>query len=134
MQEYNTDEIAVLLTTCNKYEPGYQTFRLQRLVGLKENSNDIIEVALNNSNIMNEDTSNLPIGSISTSAVLRLEVPVEVSRRFPVKFIPPGTRFIVTFSSGDITKPVITGGDFSGIMPNTSNNNSNTSTNSIGIL
>lgn len=112
MEEYNTDEIAVLLTTCNKYEPGFQTFRLQRLVGLKENSNDIITVDLNGSNLMNADTSNLPIGSISSSAVIRLEVPFEVSRRYPTKFIPPGTRFIVSFSSGDISKPVIVGGDF----------------------
>ncbi len=38
---YNDTYIAVLLTTCDKYTPGKQTFRIQSLVGLKENSNQI---------------------------------------------------------------------------------------------
>nr|DAE82534.1 MAG TPA: type VI secretion system component [Caudoviricetes sp.] len=29
-----------------------------------------------------------------------------------MKFIPPGTRFLVSFTSGDITKPVIVGREF----------------------
>lgn len=104
--------IAILLDTCNKYEPGMQPFRLQSLVGLKENSNVIETERLSSANIMNEDTSVLPIGDYNNSSVIKLEVPFEISRRYPVKFIPPGTRFIVSFSSGDITKPRIIGGEF----------------------
>ena len=104
--------IAILLDTCNKYEPGMQPFRLQSLVGLQENSNIKNKTKLNTSNIQNEDISALPIGDYTNSSVIKLEVPFEVSRRYPVKFIPPGTRFIVTFSSGDITKPRIIGGEF----------------------
>lgn len=109
---FSSTQIAVLLTTCNKYTPGKQTFRLQSLVGLKENSNQINTVSNSGSNLLNKDTSSLPIGDVSTSSVIEIEVPHEISRRYPVKFIPPGTRFLVSFSSGDIKNPIIVGGDF----------------------
>lgn len=108
----SSNVIGILLTTTNKYEPGEQVFRVQSLVGLKENSTEIVKTNLDTGNILNEDTSNLPIGEVGTSTVLKLPVPFEVSRRYPIKFIPPGTRFIITFSSGDITKPRIVGGEF----------------------
>lgn len=111
-KDYNTDEIAILLSTCNKYTPGFQPFRLQKLVGLQENSVDIVKNELSTANLMNADTSNLPVSEACTSSVIKIEIPYEVSRRYPFKFIPPGTRFIVSFSSGDISKPTIIGGDF----------------------
>ena len=49
---------------------------------------------------------------MNTASTIMLEIPTDVARKYPVKFIPPGTRFIVTFNSGDITKPVIVGGEF----------------------
>lgn len=112
MASYDTTEVAVLLTTCNKYTPGEQVFRLQRLVGLKENSAEIQTVQLSTDNIMNADTSTLPISSVNNSATIKLSVPMEIARRYPTKFIPPGTRFIVAFESGDISKPIIVGGEF----------------------
>ena len=112
MEEFSNTVVAILLTVCNKYEPGQQVFRLQSLVGLKENTNMVDKVSLSKANLLNADPSNVPIGSINTASVLRLEVPFEVSRRYPLKYIPPGTRFLVSFSSGDITKPIIVGGEF----------------------
>ncbi len=112
MEEYSNSVIAILLTVCNKYEPGQQVFRLQSLVGLKENTNMIEKTTLSKSNLLNADPSNVPIGTINTASVVKLEVPFEVSRRYPLKYIPPGTRFLVSFSSGDITKPIIVGGEF----------------------
>ena len=111
-QDVNSTAIAILLDVCNKYEPGAQPFRIQSLVGLQENSRAIDHTNLSAGNIMNADTSNLPIGQFNSSTVIKLDVPFEVSRRYPIKFIPPGTRFIVSFASGDITKPRIVGGEF----------------------
>ena len=109
----NSTMIAILQTTCNKYEPGDQVFRVQSLLGLKEdNSTEIEKTSLNTGNILNEDMSKLPIGEVNTASVLKLPVPFEISRRYPLKFIPPGTRFLISFSSGDITKPRIVGGEF----------------------
>lgn len=109
---FGTTEIAILLTTCDKYTPGSQTFRLQNLVGLKENSNSITTTTLSKSNLLNKDASNIPISTAKTSSVITLDIPYNISRRYPTKFIPPGTRFIVAFSNGDITKPIIVGGEF----------------------
>jgi hypothetical protein len=56
---------------------------------------------------MNKDPIN--IGKINTSSIIKIKLPREVTRDYPKKYIPVGTRFIVTFNSGDITKPVIVG-------------------------
>lgn len=112
IKDFTNTQIAILLTTCDKYQPGEQTFRLQSLVGLKNNSNAINTQTNTSTNLLNLDKSALPIGKVQTSAVLRIKVPVDISRRYPVKFIPPGTRFLVSFSSGDIKNPIIVGDDF----------------------
>ena len=66
--------IAILLDTCNKYEPGQQPFRLQSLVGLQENTNAITTTPLGHSNIMNEDLSKLPLGDYKSSSVIRSSI------------------------------------------------------------
>lgn len=107
-----TTEIAVLLDDfVDKYNPGIQVFRLQSVVGLKENSRSIETENIRIPNLMNKN-KNLPISQVKTSSVVRLVLPREVTRNYPTKFIPAGTRFIVSFNSGDITKPTIIGREF----------------------
>lgn len=115
MSDLNRTEIAILLDTANKYIPGVKKFRLQSLSGLNENSISIEERSISKANLLNEDTGNIPISSIKTSSIIELEIPKDVSRNYPKKFIPPGTRFIVSFISGDITKPVIIGREFADV-------------------
>jgi hypothetical protein len=105
-------ETAILLATTNKYTPGKQKFKLQHLTGLKENIKSTSNQNIGTSNLLNADPSSIPITSATVSSIIELEIPYEVSRRYPTKFIPPLTPFIVTFKSGDITKPVIIGGEF----------------------
>lgn len=112
INDFTSSEVAILLTTCNKYEPGIQVFRLQSLVGLEENSTSIETKTLDTSNLLNSDISNIPISTANTATVIQLEVPRDITLKYPTKFIPPGTRFIVSFVSGDITKPIIVGSDF----------------------
>jgi hypothetical protein len=107
-----SSEVAILMTTCNKYDPGVQTFKLQSLVGLEDSSTAIKTTTLNKSNLLNKDASGIPISTVSTSTTIQLEIPKDVTKNYPTKFIPPGTRFIVQFTSGDITKPVIVGREF----------------------
>lgn len=112
MPDFTLTDTAVLMSTCNKYEPGEQLFKLQCLTGLNENSITKDTTTLSKSNLMNADPSNIPISSINTSTVLKLDLPKKIAMDYPTKFIPPGTRFIISFTSGDITKPVIVGSDF----------------------
>lgn len=107
-----TTEIAILLDdSVNKYHPGEQVFRLQSINGTQENSTDIITEDIRVPNLMNKD-GNVPFSKANYTAVVKLQLPRDVTRNYPLKFIPAGTRFIVSFTSGDLTKPVIVGREF----------------------
>lgn len=111
-EDPSTTEVAILIDDAvNKYHPGLQVFRLQSINGLQENDNSIETVQLSSSLLMNKNP--ISLGSVKLTAVVELELPRDVTRNYPVKFIPAGTRFIVSFNSGDITKPVIVGREFS---------------------
>lgn len=112
MSEFESTEVAILLETVNKYTPGKHKFRLQSINGLQENSLDVDTETVSTANLMNADTSKLPISELKTSDVITLDLPRDVTRNYPTKFIPPGTRFLVSFTSGDVTKPVIVGREF----------------------
>lgn len=107
-------EVAILLETVNKYTPGTTKykFRLQSINGLQENSLEVEQNTLSKSNFVNKDTSALPISGYNSSSIVEMTIPKEITRNFPTKFIPPGTRFTVSFLSGDITKPHIIGREF----------------------
>ena len=108
----STTEVAILIDdSVNKYHPGLQTFRLQSINGTQGNDNSIEHRQINIPNLMNKDRPNFSQAHITS--VVKLELPRDVTRNFPLKFIPAGTRFLVTFNSADITKPVIVGREFS---------------------
>jgi len=104
-------EIALLVSTCNKYEPGEQKFYLQSVTPLKDGAGQDSSVTVSNNNLTNKDSSS-GTSSTSTSSSITLTLPKDISRWYPKKWIPPGTRFIVAFIGGDITKPHIIGRDF----------------------
>ena len=116
MNEYNTNtdfqhtEIGILTSPCDKYKPGFQTFYLPSLnpMNLKSNTKQTINVQP--SNLVNKE----PIkgGKIQVGSNIWVEMPKEVARQYPYKYIPPGTRFIIGFPSGDITKPIVIGRDY----------------------
>lgn len=108
IENTTTTEIAILMDDhVDKYHPGIQAFKLQSVNGLQNNTREQQTFSVNIPNLMNKDPIN--IGKINTSSIIKIKLPREVTRDFPKKYIPVGTRFIVTFNSGDITKPVIVG-------------------------
>ena len=57
---------------------------------------------------MNKYTDGIIPNPVKKSAALKLKLPVSVTRTYPdAKFIPAGTRFIVSFTGGDISKDPI---------------------------
>ena len=103
--KYNSDsglgftEVGILTSVCNKYEPGYQTFYVQALNPMNMKSPIKTTSKVRNPNIL-------------------IEMPKEVVRNFPTKYIPPGTRFTISFLGGDINKPVVVGRDYDGYNEN----------------
>lgn len=111
--DMNTTEVAILLDDhVDKYHPGIQTFRLQTIAGLNTNTRAVYSTQSRIPNLMNKDTSALQFNPVNTGSVVKIKLPREITRNFEKKFIPVGTRFIVSFNSGDITKPVIVGREF----------------------
>lgn len=107
-----TTEVAILLDDfVDKYNPGIQVFKLQSISGLQNNDRTITTEGVSIPNLMNKN-KDIGLSKIQTSSVIKLQLPREVTRNFPYKFIPKGTRFTVTFDSGDITKPRIIGREF----------------------
>ena len=105
-------EVGILTSVCNKYKPGYQTFYVQALNPLNYKSNTVSTAHASTSNSIN---ANKPkAGTINYGSNLRIELPKEVARQFPTKYIPPGTRFLISFLGGDINKPVVVGRDYDG--------------------
>ena len=111
--DISTTEVAILIDDAvNKYHPGVQVFRLQSISGTQTNSNDVITQQINIPNLMNKE-NNIGFSEAHLTCVVKIELPRDVTRNYPVKFIPAGTRFIVSFNSADLTKPVIVGREFS---------------------
>lgn len=112
--DLTTTEVAILLDdSVNKYHPGLQVFRLQSINGLQNNNTAITTVPISTQNLMNKNSESVGLSEAKTMAVVKLELPRDVTRNYPTKFIPAGTRFIVSFTSGDMTKPIIIGREFS---------------------
>ena len=103
------DDTAILLDErVNKYNPGFQIFKLQSLGGLQPNSKTVTTQYLNLSNLRNKHPEELGYNPISRMACVRLWLPITVSRTYPhAKFIPYGTMFTVSFVGGDISKPPV---------------------------
>ena len=112
MGQFNTSQIAILQTVTNKYNPGKQVFKLQAITGTKDNSMEIKTNTISKANFMNADVSALPISDVNKSCCIKLEIPKHLTANYPTKYIPQGTRFVVDFQNGDISKPIITGCEF----------------------
>lgn len=110
-----TDDVAILLDDhVDKYHPGTQVFKLQSLSGLQPDSKVLTTEYCQYSNLMNKDTNGLIPNPVRKSASLKLKLPISVTRTYPdAKFIPAGTRFIVSFVGGDLSKdPIIIRGEW----------------------
>ena len=118
-----TEIVELMDDKVNKYQPGIQVFKFVSLTGLQNNSRVVESEGINLDFLLNKDVSPFQAKNISInrSAVIRLQLPKDVARKYgPEKFIPIGTRFIVSFKSGDLTKPVIIGGLFEDELKQTS--------------
>lgn len=98
-------EIAELVYITNKYYPGVQEFKIRSLVtGEKD------ETSYNNKrNIKNKNSSMLGINTTTQASTIKINLPKQHTISYPKKFIPAGTKFIVCFVGGDISKPQIIG-------------------------
>lgn len=119
--DFKYTEVAILMQTTNKYNPGKVPFYLQALTPSKAKTleNQTTSLTQTVSGLANTDVSALGTSDITTGSTITIELPREVTRSFPTKWIPQGTRFLVNFIGGDLTKPVIVGRDYDGYVQHT---------------
>jgi hypothetical protein len=98
-------EIAELVYITNKYYPGIQEFRINALVTNKTNET----VHNQSSNVKNKNSTMLGLSTTTKGDTIKIKLPKEHTINYPDKFIPAGTKFIVNFIGGDISKPLIVG-------------------------
>ena len=82
------------------------------LLSITKNTYDDSVVQNNTSNLAN--VNSLSTSNVTTGSTITLLLPKEIARNYPKKWIPQGTRFLVSFIGGDLTKPVIIGREFDG--------------------
>ena len=104
--------IAVNLETFDKYMPGPQPFFIAACTPTKTKSKDFMDVQSDLGNILNKNKGSLGARLPKLGSCVTLEVPKDVTRWFEIKFTPAGTRFLVSFDGGNITRPRIIGRDF----------------------
>lgn len=105
-------EVAVLMQITNKYHPGICPFYLQSLTPSQPKTLQTQNIPFTGNNLAN-DSTNIGASGLEAGSAIQLELPREIAREFPLKWIPQGTRFLVLFIGGDITKPMIIGRDYS---------------------
>lgn len=107
-----TTRIAVNLNTFDKYMPGSQLFFIPACTPTKTKSKEFSQVTNDMGNILNKNKGALGAVHPMVGSCIELEVPKDVTRWFEIKFIPEGTRFLVSFDGGNITRPRIIGRDY----------------------
>lgn len=105
-------EVAILMDVVNKYEPGFAPFYLQALTpGKSKTTATSVTSTADTSNLANTNP-NIGSTNVASGSTINLNVPTEYTIDYPVKYVPQGTRFLVSFIGGDLTKPVIIGRDY----------------------
>ena len=105
--------VCVNTDTFDKYKPGKVRFYIQDLAGTKEKTNKFETSDADTSNLLNKDVGALNIKPVKSGSVIEMDFPKELARNFAVKFVPKGTRFIMSFDHGDSSRPRLIGRDFS---------------------
>ena len=125
-------EIAIAMERIDRTSPGLVSFTIPILTPTMDNSKPIKKtVYQNKSNLRNSKNTAYEIGNIELSNTIPIEVPIEVTGGLPllalykslyinhpdinigvsipdsIRYIPKGSKWIVVFVGGDITKPRI---------------------------
>ena len=109
--DLSATQIGTLQTVCNKYKPGKQVSKLQSINGTLENTNKVTTEKVSTKNLLNDDIGALGLTDVKTSVCIKIEIPSQVVKDYPTKYIPQGTRFMISFQNGDISKPIVIGVD-----------------------
>lgn len=90
-------EIATLMTSVNKYEPGSAPFKIASISTESGTKKKITSVTTDNKDSIPSKVT------VTSGNTITLEIPKELTRYFSSATVKAGTRFIIGFIGGDIT-------------------------------
>jgi len=102
-------EIGIAMQQIDRLNPGEVKFIIPVLTPNMDNSRLIeSKIHQNKSSLMNKN-KNIEIETLSVSNYITIKIPREVCSMFYIadddRFIPSGSKWIIVFVGGDITKP-----------------------------
>ena len=105
-------EIAIAMDDIDRANPGVIRFAIPVLTPLMNNDKPITDtIRQNRSNLMNDQSVKFEIESIKVTNTIHIPVPQEVCNVYQLddsnRIIKSGSKWIVVFVGGDITKPRI---------------------------
>ena len=107
--DYNYTHEAILYEVVDKYEEGdpKHPFFIKALVPLEKEAGQTINI--NKANIYNKDRNWLATYSMTSEITIDLIIPRFIKMDYPDKYIPKGTKFLVTFIGGNLNNCQIIG-------------------------
>ena len=105
-------EIAIAMDDIDRANPGVIRFAIPVLTPLMNNDKPITDtIRQSRSNLMNDQSVKFEIENIKVTNTIRIPVPQEVCNAYQLddsnRIIKSGSKWIVVFVGGDITKPRI---------------------------
>ena len=105
-------EIAIAMDDIDRANPGIIRFAIPILTPLMDNTKPVMNIIRQNrSNLRNDPSVKLEIEDISVTNFVSIKVPQEVTNVYELtesnRIIKAGSKWIVVFVGGDITKPRI---------------------------
>lgn len=105
-------EIAIAMDDIDRVNPGEVRFIIPVLTPLMDNSKPLIDtIRQNKSSLRNDQSVKLEVENIRVTNFISIKVPQEVCNAYRLddsnRIIKAGSRWIVVFVGGDITKPRI---------------------------
>lgn len=105
-------EIAIAMDDIDRMNPGEIRFAIPILTPLMDNSKPVVDtIRQTKSNLRNDPSVKLEVDNIRITNFISIRVPQEVCNVYQLteenRIIKSGSKWIVVFVGGDITKPKI---------------------------
>ena len=101
-------EIAEIVVRVNKYRPYIHPFYIANLSPYESAAPDVTRrPTIPKTPLTNKNKSPVSVQTYGKNGLLFIPLPKSVALTHPTKYIEPGTKFLVEFVGGDVSKPII---------------------------
>lgn len=101
-------EIAEIVVRVNKYRPYIHPFYIANLSPYETDAASVSRKGtISKTPLVNKNKTPVSVQSYGSNGLLFIPLPKVIALTNPTKYIEPGTKFLVEFVGGDVSKPII---------------------------